>query len=584
MGKRFDYLNEEQFHGFEFLMYPSDFFSLRVLEAIQLQEAVPVASAKAPVLRRQPDGVIQEKQEAFFNVQLASLTQPFLPYLPGLSLSTLNLCRSGGRAVSVQQVLDDWGLRQPAESCLVVPLPETLLQMVLRGFWQHVPCLGRWHNLLHQLCEADQRRVGWPGNCAPQAADGSLSQTKVLELVKTLQSWAPVLLQDSDEGQEGHERKLELLGAVRWLLNVRAALPGDSDVLPCRGVVYDSMFLVRCLLMSRLMPAYVSWKEVCVHSLKLLFPDLLKDSLKHLLESKHLFPGEGSKHKMRLVLDVALLLWKRKKEEQEGPFVRFAGADSSPQHGNNWLLSSCISVRQSKMLEVFRCLQRMIHDCRHRSQSDHDEGEQSAQSRADHAVVYSCVQQEHDLPVVLGSGAEGTAHKCAAMLHKWVVLLGDSNRLPMHLNSFFSFCSDMGAELGIGHFHVQDFMSLLPPWQRHEQMEVDLLQAAQAVPEEEIEMNLESDVQIAAPVILESDLQPGPEALPSSRAAATLPAPLPDVAEDWAWQPSSALTTSSSLFLPNAVVVPGLLHIVNNALVEVAGQLSHFETFFEQLG
>ena len=159
-------------------------------------------------------------------------------------------------------------------------------------------------------------RVG----CAPQATDGSLSQTQVLELVKTLQSWAPVLLQDRDEGHEGRERKLELLGAVRWLLNVRAALPGDSDVLPSRSVVYDSMFLVRCLLMSRLMPAYVSWKEVCIHSLQLLFPDLLKDSLKYLLESKHLFPGEGSKRKMRLVLDVALLLWKRKKEQQEGPF------------------------------------------------------------------------------------------------------------------------------------------------------------------------------------------------------------------------------------------------------------------------
>ena len=284
------HLNEEQFYGLEFLMYPSDYFSLRILEVFPLQEAVPVASAKSLVLRRRPDGVVHEKQQDFFNVQLASLTQPFLPYLPGLSLSALDLSRSQGPGgFSVQQALNDWGLHQLAESCLVVPLPETLLQMVLQGLWKHVPCLGRWRNLLHQVCEADQRRVGWPGNCAPQATDGSLSQTKVLELVKTLQSWAPVLLQDSDEGHEGRERKLELLGAVRWLLNVWAALPGDSDVLPSRSVVYDSMFLVRCLLMSRLMPAYVSWKEVCIHSLQLLFPDLLKDSLKYLLE--HLFPA-----------------------------------------------------------------------------------------------------------------------------------------------------------------------------------------------------------------------------------------------------------------------------------------------------
>ena len=64
--------------------------------------------------------------------------------------------------------------------------------------------------------------------------------------------------------------------------------------------------------------------------------------------------------------------------------------------------------------------------------------------------------QEHDLPVVLGSGAESIANKCAAMLHKWSVFLGDSTCLPEHLKSFFSFC---GAELGIGHFHVENFMS-----------------------------------------------------------------------------------------------------------------------------
>ena len=116
-----------------------------------------------------------------------------------------------------------------------------------------------------------------------------------------MQSWAPILLNDDDDDVI-HERKLQLTAAVRWLLNVRAAIPGVANGI-AKGIVYESLFLVECMLMSRLMPAYVSWKQVCLESLSLLFPNLLKDSLQDLLERKNLFPGEGSKHKMRLVLE-----------------------------------------------------------------------------------------------------------------------------------------------------------------------------------------------------------------------------------------------------------------------------------------
>ncbi|CAE7555177.1 unnamed protein product [Symbiodinium sp. KB8] len=350
----------------------------------------------------------------------------------------------------------------------------------------------------------------------------------------------------------------------------------QQDCMPTGKFTYSSLFLVRCLLMNRLLPAYVPWKQLCVDAITLLFPNLLRDAVPRLLENKHLFPGEGSKHKIRLILDVALLLWQRKKGEREGKCVRFAGADSSPQHGKNWLLSACVSVRQDKIVEVFHCLQRMIFDCQRRS-CDYDPELQSEQSRADHKTVHSHVQQQHELPVVLGSGAETTGHKCAAMLHKWTVLVGHSDKLQDHLGSFFSFCSDMGVELGIGHYHVQDFMSLLPPWLQHSSMEVDLPDNA-ALPGNAQQFNFESDLQEV----------PGPQPEVAEVGA-------PDAAQEqdnldsvanWKWQPQPRQdpSSSSSLFLPNAITVAGLLHIVNNALVEVSGQLAHFDAFFEQLG
>ena len=587
-------LNTEEFYGKEFFQHPSDFFSLHILSRFPLAEAVPVPEAKSLVLRREVSGVVLERERTFFNVQAVNATQPFLPYLPGISLSTMKLPVSGN-ALSAQEVLNQWGLDEPIESCLAVPLPETLFRMVVHGSWEHIPCLGRWHNLLHGVPEAEQRKVGWPGTCAPKAADGSLSQARLLELMDTVQSWAPILLND-DNNDMIHARKLQLTAAVRWLLNVRAAIPGVANGIAKKGIIYESLFLVKCMLMSRLMPAYVSWKQVCLESLSLLFPNLLKDSLQDLLERKNLFPGEGSKHKMRLVLDVALLLWKREKEKQEGPFVRFAGADSSPQHGRNWLLSSCVSVRQDKIVEVFHCVQRLIAECQRRSLQKslgrEEQEEESEQSCRDHATVHAFVVQEHDVPVVLGSGAESIANKCAAMLHKWSVFLGDSTCLPEHLKSFFSFCSDMGAELGIGHFHVENFMSLLPAWQRHEAMEVDLPEAA-AVPGRGNQHEPSPE-----PMNLESDLpSPVPEQPMESALESDLPFPIPaqpnepvDVLmrEDaqqpvWTWQPPPS-GDNSAHFLPNALVVPGLLHIVSNALVEVSGKLSYFETFFDQLG
>ena len=270
-------LNEEEFCGYEFFLCPSDFYSLRILSVLPLKEPLHLSSRKSYVFRRYPDGSLQQKEPNSFSVQMLSLTQPFMPYLPETDLAEVQLCATsapvqserGSMFAPAQQVLAEaWGLDQAADSCIVLPLPETLLCLVLEGLWAHIPCSGRWHSLLHQLPESFQRRVGWPGNSMPHTREGAISRVKLLDLVKKIQSWAPVLLQHDDANRQ---TEIELIGAVRWLLNVRAALPGDPISVPRSGVVYNSLFLVRSLLMTRLLPAYVSWKELagratCVHS------------------------------------------------------------------------------------------------------------------------------------------------------------------------------------------------------------------------------------------------------------------------------------------------------------------------------
>ena len=373
------------------------------------------------------------------------------------------------------------------------------------------------------------------------------------------------------------------------MLNVRAALPSEHAGIPQEKVLYGSLFMLRCMFLTRLMPAYVCLKGICVEALRLLFPNLLKDSLHHVLQNKRLFPGEGSKHKMRLAMDVAMLLWKRKQETKHGEYVRFSGADSSPQHGQNWLLSSSLTVPAKNMIEVFRAIQRLIEERERRDLNQGSEFEvelQSEQSRADHAYLLATVRPQHDIPVVLGSGAESTGHKVAAMLHKFALLVGHTHgiHLQQYCDSFFSFCSDMGAELGITHFHVSDLWSLLPSWMQHEPMQLDLPEGC-VLPDVAAPPSPAPDL---SPADFVMDVQGPNEELPQRApavSAVALPHEEPQQAEirgSDAWPPPASAT--DVLFLRHAMSVPGLLRVVNNALCEVSSKLSYFDVFFEQLG
>ena len=230
---------------------------------------------------------------------------------------------------------------------------------------------------------------------------------------------------------------------------MRAALAPSTEGLGNK-YMYSSLFLVKMMVLSRLIPSYVFFQEIAAGALELLFPQLMQYSIQRLLQVKHVFPSQGYKHYIRLALDIALLLWRRDVESEAGEggrnfsatrYVRFTGADSSPQLGNNWLNSATVSIKSDEALEVFHAVQRMIVDCGIR-QRDSD-WEQSERSKEDHGIVLAALQHIHDIPVALGSSAESTANKCAAMLHQWAVLMGDRRKLPEYTESVFSFCSDM---------------------------------------------------------------------------------------------------------------------------------------------
>ena len=585
------HLDEEEFLGFQFFQYPSDYFTLEVLDVYAL---------KTPF--RAPEAVSQGY------IISSLLTKPndlyCQPDFDVMSLEVSKITTAAGRArgsqrvISIRSVLQKAGVDLPSWSPMSLPVPHVLYRLLSRLQWSIIPSLGRWRNLLKRLPPDIQSKMGLEGYQPPDRQQGQLTIAKLRTLMMQLQSWAPRVLQTCDGDEEQRiDLQFQLHSAIRWLLNVMANFPESGRAVVHDKRIYSSVFLVRSMLATRLIPAYVCMKSVCSEVIGSLFPNLLDKPLQDLLASKHVFPSDSGKHMIRLFLDCALLFWRRGEEEQ-CDFVRFGGADSSPQHGYNWLLSTHFFVDKKHIVHVFRCLQRMIADSCERASSGviYDE-EASAQSKQDHLDVLSMLRREHDLPVALGNQAESTAHKCAAMLHKFVMRISVGNRysnLRKFTSSFFSFCSDMGVEIGIGDFRLDrdsDLKGLLPDWLMGPDLASDLpmdacsysaASAGAAAASASVSANISGGL-----YELESDVGAPPHSPSDSQCQAMVPSDASSGADRVEGHRVDDDTVDgdafSSLFLPKALRIPGSLHKINNALEQVTESLSHWTDFLVQL-
>eukprot|EP00971_Amphidinium_carterae_P096491 1909440-Amphidinium_carterae.4 len=136
--------------------------------------------------------------------------------------------------------------------------------------------------------------------------------------------------------------------------------------------------------------------------------------------------------------------------------------------------------------------------------------------------------QEHILvPTALGLRSSALTHKIEAFLHAVSMEMPDISAILDFLGSVTSVTSDMGTELGISHFGFQNVHSVLPRW-----------------------MTIVGDIDNGDP-----DAQPVEPAAPSDL----------------------------GLLMPNALAIPGVMHITTNLLQEVHTSMSQWDRFQTQL-
>lgn len=541
-------ISPEQSVLFRFWQFPTDgvFVRVKSVKPLTPENCLHIPESIVAPHVRCDDKVWRPSSRRTPFIKPSPTTMPFKPWL--LASHFACALQEVGASLSPMEVDD----------MFVLPQPQSICHLILQQAWSSILCMGRWNDFVATFPERLQQLIGPTGANEPTPSKAELTVSGCVDLANHIRRWAePVLNSQQDAGSKESEH-MKLEGAVQWLENLAANIP-RTDVVNterkgwlkrCSKQVYSSLFMVKALLLMRLIPGSVDMRSLLVDAVMLLFPNLLRSVCERLLADPHVFPGSGQRHQARLVLDAALLFWRR---ADTRAYVRFGGADASPQCGYDFLLSSSDYILKTEIVPTFMAVQRMMQEANIRTTMN---GEQSGQSIADHFLVRRNILKEDDLPIALGHSAASTSEKCAAMMYKWFLRCDSRDALAEYMESFFSYTADMGTEIHMAGFHLRAIDDLLPAWMQ--------------------------------PQAISSDVEPGYATfrLPTleSDVAETDHLPITSEVKDQVqYEPPLQDDFKSGLFLPNALVIPGILHITSNALQQLSDHLDHFPVFFEQL-
>lgn len=268
----------------------------------------------------------------------------------------------------------------------------------------------------------------------------------------------------------------------------------------------------------------------------------LSDTLKHGLQSAGLSgdaveemslhaPCDSQIQRSQVLIDSALCKYFAEEVFNEEPLgFLYLWADSSPQGGTDWLLSI---VRIIPQKHVSACV--AAATSLHASVSDFEE----AVSQGDMSKISSIVQERHSqgmfletairmhrqIPMGQGSGDTSLEKKLLCLIRKIHVEAGNLNRTCKILESLRGVCTDFGTEAGIANVEGIKVADVLPAWMSDA--------ATGLVSEEDTHRVLESEAEDAC----------------------------------------------ADCLLPNALPLPGLLHIFHNMTLGIHSHMTQYNAW-----
>ena len=357
----------------------------------------------------------------------------------------------------------------------------------------------------------------------------SVSPDQVARWMERLRTWAPSILQDAEDEEDGNTRRLELCDTLRCFDVLRQQL----QPLP-RPAQYPSHILISSVFLAFLLGSRKHMIEAVQLSMRVALPELdLEALLKHIQVPRTTTLARASTY-----LDFAFLQFcKRKWKSQQYTF--YAWADSSPQSGREWFMLMHACVSSTDMLALFQAVNYLARS--RPDFTDHHEAEEAdiEEHIRCNMLVQATLYHHRCIPVAMGSGKTSLEDKAACLLHAMGLECDGLDSVAPHLRNVVSWTSDFGTEVQVPAFQSLDWKSLLPSWMH-------------------VKLPVDSDV---------CDGEHGGQLV-------VRPANAPE---------QEAATTSPQALMPNCLIVPGVLHIVHNLSKDLHENMSWWETFWEHL-
>lgn len=555
------------------------------------------------------------------NIQLRPSSMLFEP----CGLDGRELVSVGGGAPDCQaQCLAGWPALPDTIMALQVAWP--IASAVFSGSWTKLVLLGRWSGSLWPSFPRGTWRVVTSGQ-QERIREGLVagsSAERWAEAANALRRWAPAVLA-SQHGGPGSADFLATRSQLEDLVSSMEIHTEVADEQSRRAEVREQrrwgsaelLIFWQAAALLKNMRALPEAVRMLSRAASAAIPAALAMG-RHPHPPDTAAPSAATLGRLSFAVDIAAMLLARTNARPGA--TRYGWADSSPQGGRDWLLSKVSVVPGDVDLcdlhDAARTVASLSDAPAPVSDSDSNGSSEDVEAAGgDLEQRRGCFQKlqaglsEHVFPpVALGLRQSDLAHKCAAFVH-CVALEVSPTRADLEeaLRSVVSFTTDLGTELGMSGFRVDNLSGLLPEWlQQPFQMLVADGEAHEQVAVEacEVRRDVEGDVDAVsvAGLVLEADGEvfEAPSAPRARRSAARGwqdraggdDEPRDDAIErrrrSESEQPAPAAASGdgradAGIFMPSAIPVPGMLHILSNLLEDVDSHMAHWDVFWKQL-
>ena len=340
--------------------------------------------------------------------------------------------------------------------------------------------------------------------------------------------------------------------------------------------------MISILMCAAGVKRYEELAKAFAHLARAILPKPLHAAFTDLPLLKKSLPGHSTIFRYQLVVDAAYMIFLRDLQLEPASYFTL---DSSPQGSRDWLLCRRSSIKVGCMGELMRAVHALTCD----PTSDALDVPRRTELTA---TIRESIASHIMPPMALGQRHSDLAHKMSCFVQSVFLEEPSWPRLHERFDSTYSFCVDMGTESGVADFLALQVKQLLPTWMRpgpeieddvggrsvglggalhcnggqSSDMEVEHDGARRGNDGQSSDVDLEDDVYRAPAPYCEVDDSAHAEVDTDPRVGP--PPPLPEV--------------PTHLFV-RALLIPGPLHILHNAMKFISVHLKHYLIYQTQL-